>query len=128
MQTGGGNKLINIYDGIEEFLNFHTCVTEGITVKNHTIKEPLLLPYTIYIRTPLVGETISIYLHPSIPIHEVSEDFTRSLLYQEQTVDTWYYFLVCLPVIDKESKNRIKLVTSINQSTLRKNILTPHKK
>ena len=105
MQTGGGNKLIEIYNGITEISNFHTCVTESVTVKNHTIKEPLLLPYTIYIRTPLVGETISIYLHPSIPIHKVPEDFMRSLLYQEQTVDTWSSFLACLPVIDKESKN-----------------------
>ena len=93
-------------------------------MKNHTIKEPLLLPYTNYIRTPLAGETISIYLHPSISIHEVPEDFMRCLLYQEKTVDTWFYFLACLPVIEKESKNRIKLVTSINQSTLRKKAYT----
>lgn len=61
-------------------------------------------------------------------IHEVNEDFLRSLLTQERTVDAWSSLLSRLPSLDKESKDQSKLVESIDQFSLRDNFLIPHMK
>ena len=63
-----------------------------------------------------------------ICIHEVAEDFLRYLMFQERTIDTWSSLLARLPLLDKKSKDSIKLVASIDQSALRENSLNLHKK
>ena len=47
---------------------------------------------------------------------------------QKRTVDEWYFLLSRLHSLDKESKDPIKLVASIDKSFLREDFLTPHKK
>ena len=119
MQTRSG--------GIVGFAKIHACVDEGCNMKKHAIKEHQLLTDRIHIRNSQVGG-VGVYLHPSVVIHEVNEDFLRSLLTQERTVDAWSSLLSRLPSLDKESKDQSKLVESIDQFSLRDNFLIPHMK
>ena len=87
LRTSNGNDWNNVCGGIVGFTKLHACVAEGCRVKKHVIKEPQLLPDRIYIRTPQVGEKRSVYLHPSVAVNEVDDNFMTSLLNEERTVD-----------------------------------------
>ena len=73
----------NICGGMVGFAKIHACVAEGCNVKKNAIKRSYLLPHIIYIHTPAVGGKITVYLHPSISIHEIAEGILRSLSSQE---------------------------------------------
>ena len=87
-----------------------------------------MLPDWVYIRTPQVGGKRTVYLHSSVAVNEVDRDLLISLLIQERTVDVWSSLLSHLPSLDNKGKYLGKLVVSIDQSSLREDFLTPHKK
>ena len=97
-------------------------------MKKHILKEPQLLPDRVYIRTPQTGGKNTVYLHPSVAINEADREFLMSLLIQERSVDAWSSLLSCLPSLDKKGKDQGKSVASIDQSSLREEFVTPHKK
>ena len=118
----------NICGGMVGFAKIHACVAEGCNVKKNAIKKSYLLPHRIYIYTPAVDGKITVYLQPSISIHEVAEEILRSLSTQERTMSACSSLLSCLPSLKKENKDPSKLVASIDQSSLCEDFLTPHKK
>ena len=56
-----------------EFTNIHVYFAEDCTVKKYVIKEPLLIPDRMYIRSPLTSVKRTVYFHPSISIHGIAE-------------------------------------------------------
>lgn len=66
-----------------EFTNIHAYFAEDFTVKKYVIKEPLLIPDRMYIRSPLTNGKRTVYFYPSISIHGVAEELSRYLLSQE---------------------------------------------